>query len=53
MFCIIHGENLMFFIVATYLLAMLGWAVFCYLIIKYWLKRKKPKREESADHNFD
>ena len=51
MLLFIHGENLMSFIVGMYLVAVLVWTAFCYLLIKYWLKRKKRKREENAPHD--
>ena len=45
----IHGENLMFFIVAMYALAIIGWTAICYLIIKLWQGRKKKKRAQREE----
>jgi heme/copper-type cytochrome/quinol oxidase subunit 2 len=36
----------MFFIVAMYALAIIGWTAICYLIIKLWQARKKKKRAQ-------
>jgi predicted membrane protein len=48
MLLLVHGENLMSFIVGMYIIAILVWTAFCYLIIKYWMKRKKQKQEKNA-----
>lgn len=42
----IHSENLIFFIIAMYALAVIGWTVICYLIIKLWQSRKRKKRAQ-------
>ena len=39
----IHAENLTFFVVAMYLLAILVWFVICYYVIKIWDSRKRRK----------
>lgn len=43
MLLFIHAENLMFFLVAMYLLAILVWIVICYYVIKIWDSRRKKK----------
>jgi hypothetical protein len=40
----LHGENLFWFVVAFYVLLVWLWAVICYLIIKWWLDRKRKDR---------
>lgn len=39
----IHSELVFPFVIAMYALAVLGWTLICYLVIKAWLKRKKKK----------
>ena len=47
----IHGENLMFFIVALYLLAILGWTAICCLLIRVWQNRKKKQQRKRLEHD--
>jgi hypothetical protein len=39
----IHGEGLVPFVLLMYGLAVAGWALVSYLLIKAWLKRKRKK----------
>jgi len=42
---LIHGENLISFIVVLYALAIISWTAIVYALIKFWQSRKKKKKD--------